>query len=186
MNSVRTSVNFTVITLLAGLLIFASTSAWAQSADFFPSISDKYQNVRVERVLSADTIMLEGGERVSLIGLKAPEAPRRARQERRDKYGFVIHEENPVTTIEEQAFKFAQNLLLDQDVRLEFDEVKKDAKFTTVAYVFLVNTGQFANAEILKQGYAALHIVAPNLKYADILRKAYQEARREKRGLQGQ
>jgi len=46
----------------------------------------------------------------------------------------------------------------------------------------LVWTFQFWR-EILKQGFANLQIAAPNLKYSDLFRAAYREARTEKRGL---
>ena len=174
------------ILLVSALLTGLTGYAWAEDANLLLTLSDHYKHVLVERVLSADEIMLEGGEHIQLIGLKAPEPPPRAREEQRDKYGFVIHEENPQMTIEERAFQFAKNLLQGKYVRLEFDEVKKSESFTTVAYVFLEDNNQLANAEILRQGYASLHIVPPNLKYVDILREAYQESRREKRGLQSE
>ncbi|MBF0510702.1 MAG: thermonuclease family protein, partial [Candidatus Omnitrophica bacterium] len=53
------------------------------------------------------------------------------------------------------------------------------------AYVYLPE-GQMANAELLRKGFVRLRIVPPNVKYADKLRQAYQEAKREKRGLEGE
>ena len=144
----------------------------------------QYQDVVVERVLSADTIMIEGDKKIRLIGVKGPEAPRRHKTEY-DKNGQPI--EKPVlpeNTFEEKAYAFASHLLLGQHVRLEFDESRNDDDFTTVAYVFLVKEGTFANTEILRYGYADLQIKPPNLKYEEELRAAYREAREEKRGMQ--
>ncbi|HOW36299.1 MAG TPA: thermonuclease family protein [Candidatus Omnitrophota bacterium] len=142
-----------------------------------------YDAVRVEKVLTADTILLEDGEKIKLIGLSAPEPPKKTRV-LYDSYGFVITENDPTTTINQQAFDFARNLMENKTVRLEFDGQKKDRRFRTLAYVYLKD-GTFVNAEILRQGLADLEIVPPNVKYAPALRLAYQEARKEKRGLQG-
>ena len=146
--------------------------------------TSQYRDVVVERVLTADTIMLDGYKKIRLIGLKAPEAPRRPKTEY-DKNGMPI--EKPVlpeNTFEEKAYAFASHLLLGKHIRLEFDDSRNDDDFMTVAYVFLVEDGTFANAEILRYGYADLQIKPPNLKYEDELRAAYREARQEKRGMQ--
>ncbi len=140
--------------------------------------------ILVERVMSADSIRLEDGRRIKLIGLNAPQAPKK-KQVVRDSYGIIIDDTNPETTVEEQAFELAKSLLEKKRVRLEFDEENKDADGYIFAYVFLAD-GTFVNEEILRQGFANLKIAPPNTAYADTLRKAYQEARREKRGLQGE
>ncbi|MCC6759003.1 MAG: thermonuclease family protein [Candidatus Omnitrophica bacterium] len=146
--------------------------------------SSTYNDVVVERVLSADTIMIKGDKKIRLIGVKGPDAPRRPKTEY-DKNGLPI--EKPVlpeNTFEEKAYAFASHLLLGKHIRLEFDESRNDDDFTTVAYVFLVEEGTFANTEIIRYGYADLQIKPPNLKYEEELRAAYREAREEKRGMQ--
>lgn len=138
----------------------------------------------VEKVLSADKLRLNTGEVIRLIGIKAPPPPPRRVRER-DENGFFIEKADPVTSIEEQAFQFAQNLLEGKTVILEYDLERTDVDSYTLAYVFLPPENILANAEILRAGYAVLHISLPNVKYADRLRAAYREARNEKRGLQG-
>lgn len=166
--------------------IFPTAAFTAQPDILFPSLQSQIipENVLVERILSADTIVLENGKTIKLIGLKAPDAPRRPKVEY-DKNGFPI--ENivlPENTLEEKAFAFAHKLLVGKKVRLEFDETKSNDHFITVAYVFFVENNMMANTEILRYGYADLHIQPPNFKYEEHLRNAYKEARREKRGLQ--
>jgi len=151
----------------------------------------KSQEAIVQEVVSADTIVIESsfknGEKVRLIGLKAPEPPEREETKERDEFGFVIPEKaRPFTPIEEEALNFATKLLEGKKVRLEFDVSKKNDELVTTAYVFLLDDNTFANQEILRQGYAHLSIQPPNLKYAEKLKEAYKEARQEKRGLQGQ
>ena len=68
-------------------------------------------------------------------------------------------------------------------MRLEFDVEKRDKYGRLLAYVFISNGQLFLNAEIIKQGYAEVMIIPPNLKYADYFQGLYQEARENKRGL---
>ena len=159
-------------------------------ADFFENLSyttspEQYKKIKVKSVVSADKIVIESGEKIRLIGIRAPKAPKRINVER-DKYGFSVEPKSPVIPIEEQAFTFAKTLLEGKDVRIEFDKRKKNSDLETIAYVFLIKGNIFVNAEILRQGYANLQLRPPNTKYKELLRKAYKEARREKRGLQGE
>ena len=171
-------------------LIFISVTfsqeAFAQSnLDIFFKNDAQYQDVLVSRVLSADTIELESGEYIKLIGLKAPYTRRRNKEIERDKYGFVIEPpRDPTTPIEEQSFEFARELLEGQKVRLEFDVEKKDSDHKTLAYVFILKNNILANTEILRQGFAYLQLSPPNSKYAQQLKNAYKEASKEQRGLQ--
>ena len=169
-----------ILLLLTSFLLITSAVIAASADDSYFASTKKYDHVLVERVVSADTIILEGGEKIKLIGLKAPRPPRRDKQEY-DKYGFVVEPSNPITPMEEQAFDFVKSLLEEKYVRLEFDAQKKTDTLETFAYVYLDDL--FVNTEILRQGFADLQIAAPNLEYADLLRSAYREARTEKRGL---
>lgn len=168
------------------LLLFASAS-FSASDDISFSAGKKQDRGLVERVVSTDTIVLEGGERVKLIGLKAPAVPRRSKIDY-DEKGFIVvpENENPITTVEEEAIDFVQSLLTGKYVRLEFDVQSRTDRFETLAYVYLEDGDIFVNAEILRQGFASLHLAAPNLKHAESLRAAYREARTEQRGLHNQ
>ena len=161
--------------------------------DFFFKNSAQYQDVIVDEIRSADTIILRGkvGEKrevIKLIGIRAPKVPKSKKVDLdRDQYGFVKKKEvSPLTPIEEQAYDFVKELLEGQHVRIEFDSNKKADNGATFAYVFLLDDGTFVNTEILRQGFAHLQIRPPNTKYAKQLREAYKEARAEKRGLQGE
>ncbi len=162
--------------ILSIVLLFSSPAAMAELNPLLQS-SANYQKVQVSKVLTPDTIQLESGERIQLLGLLGPRAPK-VQYEERDEHGFVIPKDvDPATPAEEDAFKYVRTLLEGKKVRLE-DNVLQ-------AYVFFMD-GSLVNAEILRQGAANLRITPPNVKYADQLRSAYQEARREMRGMQGQ
>jgi len=161
--------------------------------DFFFKNSAQYKDVVVKEIRSTNTFVLqekvgEKGEVIKLIGLSAPDAPKKKTEDiKRDQFGFTIKEEvSPFTTIEESAMEYVKELVEGQHVRLEFDAEKNSEDFITLAYIFLLKDDTFVNAEILRQGFANLHIRPPNTKYASQLREAYKEARAEKRGLQGQ
>lgn len=169
------------------LIFLLTASGPARAQDFFFKSEQQYQNVRVAAVLSANRIVLENEEIVTMIGLKAPELPAENHREKlRDEFGFIIETEpDPYDSLEQQALEYVRDLLEGKSVRLEFDNMKNANDFSTLAYVFLPD-GRMANTEILRNGYASLTVEPRNKKYLDQLRTAYQEAREEKRGLAGQ
>lgn len=143
--------------------------------------SYNYTDILVRRVIDGDTIELESGERVRLIGIDTPE----------------VHESNKlhkdsqrtgedISTIQalgRRSWEFTKKLVEGKRVNLEFDVEKYDKYNRLLAYVYLKKDGTFVNAEIIKQGYASLMTFPPNVKYADLFVKLYQEARNNKRGL---
>lgn len=152
------------------------------SDELFLKLSQGYKNVNIERLIKSDLILLENGKKVHLIGIKVFDEPRRKNLPT-DQYGFVIEDtSDPTTSIEDRAQEFARDLMEHKKVRVEFDMKTIDKDGFVLGYVYLPD-GKMANAEILRQGYAELHIQPPNLKYAEQLREAYREARAEKRGV---
>jgi len=154
--------------------------------------ASKYQNVIVEKVLNTNTLILRDGEKIKLIGLRPLDMPKREPKEEQtdETMGFVMKRTqdvaNPVDPLEVIALKFVKELLINQHVRLEFDSQRIDDHHNTLAYVYLIEEKTMVNTEILRWGYAYLSIQPPNTKHSKILRDAYTEARREKRGLHNQ
>ena len=175
------------IFILSCLIVFSNSVSTADFESFLKN-SDEYNDVIVDEVLSADYFRLKSGERIKMIGLMAaPTKRRKMIDEDRDEYGFPIQKEKePTIVIEEEAYQFVNELLKGKHVRLEFDVDKKDDELHTLAYVFLLDSNIFVNAEILRQGFAQLHLSATNRKYDEKLREAYREAKREHRGLQNE
>lgn len=139
-----------------------------------------YADILVTRVVDGDTLMLESGERVRLIGIDTPEIHQSEKL-----YRDSQRTKQDIRTIKElgrRAWKFTRDLVESKRVSLEFDVEKKDRYGRLLAYVYLKD-GTFVNAEIIKQGYAYLLTIPPNVKYADLFLKLYQEARENKRGL---
>lgn len=156
------------------------------SVNLWGGRSQTNERVLVKQILRADTLLLESGETIKLIGLKAPNPPPRRKTPRRNEFGFVIEaESSPESTLAEKAFAFVKDLWEGQSMRLEFDILKTDINLMTLAYVF-GEDGTLVNLEILRQGYAYLNISFPNTKYENELWGAYQEAWEKKRGVHGQ
>jgi endonuclease YncB( thermonuclease family) len=139
-----------------------------------------YADVLVKRVVDGDTIVLETGERVRLIGIDTPEL-----HESDKLYRDASRTRQDAATIQKlgrRAYEFTRNLVEGKRVSLEFDAEKRDRYNRLLAYVYLKD-GTFVNAEIVKQGYASLMTIPPNVKYADLFLRLYREARENRRGL---
>jgi micrococcal nuclease len=142
--------------------------------------SYNYADILVTRVIDGDTLQLETGERVRLIGIDTPEmheSDKLYRDARRSKEDI-----GTIQRLGRQAFEFTKDLVEGERVSLEFDVEKYDKYDRLLGYVYLAD-GTFVNAEIVKEGYASLLTVPPNIKYADLFLKLYREAREFKRGL---
>lgn len=142
--------------------------------------SYNYADVYVKRVIDGDTLQLETGERVRLIGIDTPE------MHDSDKlYRDSARTKQDTETIKElgiRAYKFTKSLIEGKRVSLEFDVEKYDRYGRLLAYVYLKDK-TFVNAKIIEEGYASLMTIPPNVKYADLLLKLYQQARNNRRGL---
>jgi micrococcal nuclease len=122
----------------------------------------------VTRVVDGDTIILNGNERVRLIGVDTPE---------------TVHPQKPVEYYGKEASAFTKRLCEGKSVRLEYDWQKQDKYGRTLAYVYLED-GTFLNAEIIKQGYGHAYTRFP-FKYLEEFRGYEKDARESGMGLWG-
>ncbi len=122
---------------------------------------------RVERVVDGDTVVLDGNEKVRLIGINTPESvdPRR-----------------PVQWYGKEASAYAKGLLLGKRVRMEQDVEKTDKYGRTLGYLHLED-GTFVNLHLVEKGYAFTYPYPPNVKYSSEIRDAERKAREANRGL---
>lgn len=132
------------------------------------------QNFKVIKVIDGDTFWIgygkESKEKIRLIGVDAPES-RKAFKKEIGHYG-------------KESKLYLTNLLLGRRVKLEYDIDYLDRFGRTLAYVYLED-GTFVNAELVKEGYAMVMTIPPNVKFAEMFVKLQQEARENNRGLWG-
>lgn len=176
-----------LVAILLLVVLFASRSQLGktQQAQIFKinfpfGKAEKYNDILVTRVIDGDTIQLETRERVRLIGIDTPEmhdSDKLLRDSHR-----TGQDARTIKAMGKKAYEFTKLLLEGKRVSLEFDVEKRDKYNRLLAYVYLKD-GMFANAEIVKQGYASLMTFPPNVKYADLFLKLYREAREQERGL---
>ena len=139
-----------------------------------------YEEILVRRVVDGDTLVLESGERVRLIGIDTPEMHTNSklyRQAQRSKTDIQT-----IMALGRRAYEFTRNLVEGKHVRLEFDIEKYDKYGRLLCYVYL-KEGTFVNAKIIQEGYASLLTIPPNVRYVDLFQALYQEAREDNRGL---
>lgn len=123
----------------------------------------------VERVVDGDTLVVDGGARVRLIGVDTPES---------------VDPRQPVECFGREAAAFTAALVpAGTAVRLLTDAEPRDRFGRLLAYVWRLDDGLFVNAALVREGYAELLSIPPNVAYADHLATLAAEARAEGRGL---
>jgi len=124
------------------------------------------QTYIVQRVIDGDTLLLNNGDKVRLIGADTPETK---------------HPKKPVQYFGMEAYQFTKQMVEGKAVRLEYDWQRRDRYRRLLAYVYLMD-GTFLNAEIIKQGYGFAYTRYP-FKYMEEFRLYEREAREKKRGM---
>lgn len=126
----------------------------------------------VARIVDGDTFWAEDGSKkgvkIRLIGVDAPET----RNGNNKKIGFYGQE----------AKAYLTDLLANQEVRLEYGVDSLDRYGRVLAYVYL-SDGTFVNEELIKNGFARVLSIPPNIKYADDFVSYEREARESNLGL---
>ena len=121
----------------------------------------------VRSVIDGDTVQIQNGERVRLIGINAPEyEPWRNLEE---PYG-------------REAALFLKRLLTGKKIFLESDSEKKDKYGRTLSYAYFED-GRFINRLLVSEGYARARYYRPNGRYYQLLKEAEGEAKAGKKGL---
>jgi micrococcal nuclease len=153
-----------------------------QRAKFFIPLGKSYDytDILVKRAIDGDTLQLESGERLRLIGIDTPEV-----HDSEKLYKDSRRSGEDVAKIKElgrRAWDFTRSLTEGKRLSLEFDVERHDKYGRLLAYAYLKD-GTFVNARIVEEGYASLMTFPPNVKYAGLLSKLYRQAREQRRGL---
>lgn len=136
--------------------------------------------------MDGDTIRVDlpvlGDTPVRFIGMDTPESRKnnrtklQAREEGKDLEQIIA--------LGKRATKHLQSKLRKGDlVRLEFDAERTDRYGRVLAYVWSGDT--MLNALMVRDGYAYPLTIPPNVKYEELFRDLFREAREQGRGLWG-
>ena len=103
--------------------------------------------------------------RVRMIGIDTPES---------------VHPEKPVQRFAKEASAYTRLKLLGKNIRLEYEEEKKDEYGRLLAYVFFDDL--FFNAHLIEEGYAKAFLKFP-FRYSGQFRNLQEQAKSEQKGL---
>ena len=129
----------------------------------------QWGEVRVERVVDGDTIIVEGGVRVRLIGADTPE---------------TVKPNWPVEPFGPEASEFTKTTIASAGnrVRLESDGTKKDRYNRQLAMVYV--DGMLLNEELIRKGLATAEL---QYQYSAAMKSRFKaaedEAKRANRGI---
>lgn len=172
-NPSRIILSWVALLLAATIAYWNSSSPSQKSQSFLKSIFSR--EVVVHEIIDGDTIELDNGQRVRYVGIDCPESKRKTSS------GWVEAYE----PYSKESVRMNEELVLGKKVRLEFDVQKKDKYNRLLAYCFVNIRGQdvLVQAQMLKEGLAYLYTAPPNIKYIDVLVKALNEAKQNRRGV---
>lgn len=148
-------------------LLFVFSNPAIVSAEQYKATAVSYHKVKF--VYDGDTLLLDNGEKVRLLGINAPEIDYKAGNSE-----FMAH----------AARRFSRELLKGEQVRLEYDSDRKDRYGRLLAYVFLKN-GTMVNEVLVLKGLAHVMFNRRTLKYRALLLDCQRKALKDKCGIWG-
>ncbi len=168
-------------------LFFLTISASAQEKEEIVDEA-KFQNVLVTQAMEGDTLRLENGECIRLIGVDTPENQMGGKLVFDSKVTLI--QIDVLQTMAKEALRFTKQLVDGKMARIEFDEKKRDQYGMLLGYVFIKEKDKgkeiFVNAEIIKKGYSANVHTGPNNRYSQLLHDMYLEGDKNPPGIWSQ
>ena len=155
------------------LFLFISLTFCSSKNSDFSDVSEQSQEwFPVTKVVDGDTFWVDNGTskgiKIRLTGIDAPESQKRWKKEE-GHYG-------------KESKSYLTKLLKDKKVRLETDIDSLDRYGRTLSYVYLEDD-TFVNAVLVKEGYAVIMTMPPNVRYSDLFYNLQVQARENNLGL---
>jgi len=138
-----------------------ATSNFAQITDTVATSTEK-----VTRVIDGDTIEIEGGIKVRLIGIDTPEMKNKNRT---------------IDCFATEAKQKVESLLNGKEVVLVKDVSETDKYGRLLRYVYLGD--EMINDTLVKEGYARISTFPPDVKFKDQFLTSERQAREAQVGL---
>lgn len=177
-----------LIVCVAAILLVAagSTAGGAATACLNPPRPAQLLPAFVTRIVDGDTIDTSvagrGRERIRLLGIDTPEVFPSEKLDRDAQQTGQSRE--AIQALGRLASEYTRRYLDGKDVGLEFDVQQRDRYGRLLAHVWLAD-GTLFNLQILRDGYAQILTIPPNVKYAELFLACQREAREQGRGLWG-
>ncbi|HET7343810.1 MAG TPA: thermonuclease family protein, partial [Methylomirabilota bacterium] len=137
----------------------------------------------VVRVVDGDTLLVQTADgrrqRLRLIGVDSPEThagPKLDRDAARSGQDTAA-----IRALGARASRFTRERLAGRAVSVELDVQPVDRYGRLLAYVWVGD--ELYNAAIVREGYASLMTMPPNVKYRDVFAACYALARDARHGL---
>lgn len=152
--------------LIITLLLIFSTAVCAKKNENFYRVTEIHDGDTVTIVRDSFLGIVVKTEKVRLIGIDAPELAQEPWGRRAKNYLKKLVRES------------------DWQVRVELDVQQRDRYGRILAYLW-DNKGNMINYLLIRNGYAMVYTIPPNVKYADLFVEAQRLAREEKKGIWG-
>lgn len=121
---------------------------------------------KVTRIIDGDTIEIEGGIRIRLIGIDTPE---------------LKNKDKNIDCYALEAKNKTSELLIGKSVFLEKDVSETDKFGRLLRYVYLGS--ELINNTLIKEGYAKVATYPPDIKYSSVFVQSQREAIKNSSGL---
>ncbi|MEQ1635491.1 MAG: thermonuclease family protein [Methylococcales bacterium] len=131
------------------------------------TLPETQSHYKIKRVIDGDTVLLDDGTKVRLLGINTPE---------------MANRHQSAEAGGKRAKQWLNEQLQGQIVRLETDVEKTDKYGRTLAHIF-TDADVHINAQLVKLGLAAVSLYPPNLKYANALITAQEIAEKHQLGI---
>ena len=147
-----------LITIITGLIIIGAIYLVLNYSNKNENRNEANQclapsNVLVTKVIDGDTIVVEGGSHIRLLGIDS------------DERGYPCYN---------QAKIYLEKLILNKKVRLEKDKTDVDKYERCLRYIFL--NKENINLQMVKNGLAVARFYKPDIKYKDEITQAEKNA----------
>ncbi len=142
-----------VVVLFLALTVWRTLSRRPEMPDRLPPHSEP---VRVVRVVDGDTLLLEDGVRVRLLGVDTPETKR---------------PDHPVEPFGPEASAFTREFIGSRPITLQYDRERRDRFGRVLAYVFVGD--QLLNEELIRAGLSRAETRFP---FSQSMKRCFQAA----------
>ena len=151
--------------VLAPTILFLAIAAWAAPPGLHPG-----GEARVREVIDGDTVLLDDGAQVRLVGIQAPKLPL-------GRAGFRAW------PLADEAETALEEIVLSKTVSLAYGGARTDRHGRRLAHLHVVGTGSWVQGEMLRRGLARVYTFPDNRALAAEMLERERQAREERRGI---